>query len=113
MFIEGDRLAIPDEVFQAAPIDNPNFHLQLLFAIFLGGVWGYPMLEVRPAMEELARRIGPDRLMWGTDIPMVVRFYTYRQTLEHMRRCSDFLSPEEVDLIMGGNIARLMGAGRD
>ena len=108
-FIDGDRLAIPEEVYEAAPTDNPDFHLQVLFAIFLGGLWEYPMLEVRPTMEELVRRFGVERIQWGTDIPMVMRFYTYRQNLTHIRRVSDFLSPSEVALITGGNAARLMG----
>jgi L-fuconolactonase len=108
-FIDGDRLTIPDVVYDAAPTDNPNFHVQLLFAIFLGGLWEYPMLEVRPTMEQLVRRFGVDRLQWGTDIPMVMRFYTYKQNLAHMKRVSDFLDPSDVDMITGGNVARLMG----
>ena len=107
--MEGDRLVHPDEVYEAAPTDNPDFHLQVLFAIFLGGLWEYPMLEVRPTMEQLVRRFGVERIQWGTDIPMVMRFYTYRQNLTHIQRVADFLSPSEVDLITGGNAARLMG----
>jgi len=40
---------------------------------------------------------------------MVMRFYTYRQNLAHIRHVSDFLTPEEVGLITGGNTARLLG----
>ena len=109
MFREGDTVSVPDEVFEAAPIDNPNFHVQLLFAIFLGGVWDYPMLQIRPTLEMMARRIGADRLMWGTDIPMVMRHYTYRQSLDHIRSYCDFLGPDEMDMIVGGSVARLMG----
>ena len=109
MFMEEDGLAIPDEVFDAVPSDSPNFYLQVLFAIFLGGVWDYPMLQVRPAMETLVDRVGVDKLLWGTDMPMVMRFYTYRQNLTHMRICCDFLDSDQVDLIVGGNMARLMG----
>ncbi len=108
MFIDGDGLSIPDAVYDAVP-DSPRFYLQLLFAIFLGGVWDYPMHEVRPTMEKLVERVGVERLMWGTDIPMVMRFYTYRQNLNHIRICSDFLPDDQVDLIVGGNMARLMG----
>ena len=111
MFTEGDTMVLPDEVFDSAPIENPNFHLQLLFAIALGGDWDYPMHEVQPALETLTRRIGAERLIWGTDIPMVMRFYTYRQSLDHILGYSDFLSAQEKDLIVGGNVARLMGVG--
>jgi predicted TIM-barrel fold metal-dependent hydrolase len=108
-FVDGETLAIPDEVFDAMPADNPRFSLQLLFAIALGGIWEYPMLQVRDTMKQLVDRLGADRLMWGTDIPMVMRFYTYRQNLAHIRHVSDFLTPEEVGLITGGNTARLLG----
>jgi predicted TIM-barrel fold metal-dependent hydrolase len=111
MFIDGDGLDIPDAVYDAVP-DSPRFSMQLLFAIFLGGVWDYPMREVRPTMERLVERVGVERLMWGTDIPMVLRFYTYRQNLEHIRICSDFLPDDQVDLIVGGNMARLMGVSQ-
>ena len=111
MFIDGDGLDIPDAVYDAVP-DSPRFSMQLLFAIFLGGVWDYPMHEVRPTMEKLVERVGVERLMWGTDIPMVLRFYTYRQNLEHIRICSDFLPDDQVDLIVGGNMARLMGVSQ-
>ena len=109
MFKQGDGLTIPDEVFEAAPIDNPNFHVQLLFAILLGGEWEYPMPQVQPTLEKLVERFGAHRLIWGTDIPMVMRFYTYRQSLDHLRLHSEFLSSLEMDLIIGGNMARLMG----
>ena len=38
MFIGQDTLAIPDEVLDAVPSDNPNFYLQLLFPVLLGGI---------------------------------------------------------------------------
>ena len=49
--------------------------------------------------------------MWGTDIPMVMRFQTYRQSLDSLRFNLDFLDQADIDLICGGNTARLMGGG--
>ena len=108
MFREGETLSVPEQVFQAAPIDSPNFNLQLLFPIFFGGDWDYPMPQIRPTMETVVRRIGADRLIWGTDIPMVLRYLTYRQSLDYIRRYCDFLSTQEMDLILGENMVRLM-----
>ena len=112
VFMDGDGLSVPDEVFEALPLDSPNFYLQLMFAIYLGGMWDYPMLEVRPTIEQLVERVGVDRLVWGTDMPMVMRFYTYRQNLEHIRVCADFLGKREMEMILGGNMTRLMGLAR-
>ena len=40
---------------------------------------------------------------------MAMRFYTYHQNIDHIKACSVFLDPNEVDLTVGGNMARLMG----
>ena len=71
--IEENSLTIPNEVVDAVPSDSPNFYLQLLFPIYLDGIWDYPMLQVRSTMEKLVERIGVDRLLWGTDMPIVMR----------------------------------------
>ena len=107
LFIDGDRLKLPESVWE--PFENSNLYLQLLFPITLGNVWDYPMVEVRPTIEECARRIGPDRLMWGTDMPIVTRFWTYQQNIDFIRLYCDFLSSNDLDLIFGGTVARLMG----
>ena len=110
-FADENGIDVPDAVYDALPIDNPNFHVQLLFAIFFGGMYDYPMPQIRPALEKAVERLGADRLMWGTDIPMVMRFQTYRQSLDSLRLNLDFLDQADIDLICGGNTARLMGVG--
>ena len=104
-FIDGDGLKFPEEVWE--PFDNPNLYMQLLFPITLGNVWDYPMPQVRPTIEECVKRIGADRLMWGTDLPMVLRFWTYQQNIDFIRVYCDFLSQQEKDAILGGTAARL------
>ena len=69
------------------------------------------MPQIRSALEKVVERLGADRLMWGTDIPMVMRFLTYRQSLDSLRLNLDFLDQSDIDLICGGNTARLMGVG--
>lgn len=110
-FANENGIEVPDQVYDALPIDNPNFHIQLLFAIFFGGTYDYPMPQIRPTLEQVVERLGADRLMWGTDIPMVMRFQTYRQSLDSLKYNLDFLDQSDVDLICGGNVARLMGVG--
>ena len=67
------------------------------------------MPQVRPAIEECVKRIGADRIMWGTDMPIVSRFWTYRQNIDFIREHCDFLTKEELDAILGGTTARLLG----
>ena len=46
-----DTLEIPDAVYETAPIEHPNFHIQILFAVFLQTKWDYPMPQIRSALE--------------------------------------------------------------
>ena len=107
LFTEDDGLRIHEDVWR--PFDNPNLHLQLLFPIALGALWDYPMPQIRRTIEECVRRIGANRLMWGTDMPIVARFWTYRQNIDFIQTYCDFLSEEEMNSIMGGTVARLLG----
>ena len=67
-----DGIDLPEDVW--LPFESPNSHLQLMFPIALGGVWEYPMAEVRPTIEECVRRIGADHLIWGSAMPIVLRY---------------------------------------
>ncbi len=107
IFCSGDGLEIPDAVYRAIPV-SPYFYLQLLFPISLGDLWEYPMLQVKSTVETLGARIGADHLIWGTDMPIVMRFQTYRQTLEHMYACLSQFSPNDIALVTGGNMTQLM-----
>ena len=107
LFVEGDQLVYPDDIW--APFDNPNLHLQLMFPIGLGAVWEYPMREIRPTLQECVERIGSDRLMWGTDMPIVMRFWTYRQNIDFFVKHCSFLSDQDMQAIMGGTMARIIG----
>ena len=70
------------------------------------------MPQVRPAIEECVRRIGADRLMWGTDMPIVTRFWSYRQNIDFIRRYCNLLSSDELDAILSGTTARLLSVGQ-
>ena len=106
-FIKKDKIVLPEEVW--VPFENPNLHLQLLFPISLGTVWDYPMTEVQPTIVECVERLGADRLMWGTDMPMIMRYWSYRQNIDFIRRYCSFLDTEQTDAILGNTSARLMG----
>ena len=106
-FLEGDRIVLPEtlwDVFKA-----PQCHMQLLFPIQLGNVFEYPWVETEPVIQECVEHIGANRLIYGTDMPMVARFCTYRQTLNQYRRHCVFLNDAERGAITGGTAARLLG----
>ncbi len=107
-FLQGnDHIEFPAEMWEV--FRAPQCHLQLLFPIDIGGLWEYPWKETEPTVQECLEHVGAERLIWGTDMPMVARFCTYRQALDQYRVHCDFLSDDERAAVTGGTVARVMG----
>ena len=110
LFLAEDGLHLPDALFE--PFKASNAILELLFHISLGNVWDYPYTKLYPTIVELVERLGAERLMWGTDMPNVERFCTYRQTLDTFRvHCKGLISSKDLDHLLGGTAARLFNIG--
>lgn len=88
-----------------------QFSVEVLFPIARGRHQEYPYAEARPAIAALYDLMGAERLCWGSDMPNVERYCTYPQSLEYLRRHCDFIPARDMDLILGGNAARLFGIG--
>ena len=106
-FIEGDRIVLPDAVYES--FQNPNLSIEVCFPVRIGDMWDFPYREAIPTFQSMVEHIGADRLMWGTDMPFQNRHCTYKQSIDHIVKYCDFLSQEEIDLIMGGTAARVLG----
>jgi predicted TIM-barrel fold metal-dependent hydrolase len=108
----GRRLRLPAALFE--PFQVPTARLQLLFHISLGNVWDYPYAELHSAVAQLVDTLGSDRLMWGTDMPNVERFCTYRQTLETFTvHCRGVLADADIANLVGGTTARFFAGAVD
>ena len=83
--------------------------VEVLFPIYWGRNHAYPYLELRPVLRELHRRVGANRLCWGSDLPNVERNCTYRQSLDYLDRAAHFLTPADRDRLLGDNLAELFG----
>jgi predicted TIM-barrel fold metal-dependent hydrolase len=88
-----------------------NLQLEIMFPITWGGVWDYPYPEAQTLIRDLRDRFGAHKLIWGSDMPNVERFCTYRQCVDYVRRYCEFLTAAEKDLILGQNVAELCGIG--
>jgi predicted TIM-barrel fold metal-dependent hydrolase len=106
-FAKNGRYDFPDDL--AAVYRHDRLMLEVMFPITYGGVWDYPYPEAQALIESLRDRLGAARLMWGSDMPNVERFCTYRQSLDYVRRYCPFLTPREKDLILGDNCAAFYG----
>jgi predicted TIM-barrel fold metal-dependent hydrolase len=105
-FLDGNGLTLPDWLWE--PFEHPNLHIEVSFPVRLGDVFEYPWTEVWPALEAMLRHVGPDRMLWGCDMPFQNRFCTYRQSLVWLDR-TGLLDPGAAAAIKGGTAARLLG----
>ena len=108
-FAKARRWEFPDEVLAA--YRRENLLIEVMFPITWGGMWDYPYPEAQDLVRGMRDLFGASKLVWGSDMPNVERFCTYRQSLDYVRRYCEFLSPVEKDLILGGNAAELLGLG--
>ena len=107
LFLEGDRIVLPDGVWM--PFGSPNCSIEVCFPVRLGDLFDFPYREVWPTLEQMVDRIGARQLLWGSDMPFQNRFCIYRQSRDWIENYCDFLSAEDLRMIMGGTAARILG----
>src|SRR5712692_4653131 len=108
-FAGAGRWEFPPEVLAA--YRRENLLIEIMFPITWGGTWDYPYPEAQDLIRHMRDLFGASRLVWGSDMPNVERFCTYRQSLDYVRRHCAFLSAAEKDAVLGGNVAELFGLG--
>jgi predicted TIM-barrel fold metal-dependent hydrolase len=106
-FVEGDRFVLPATMWE--PFKGSSLAMEVSFPIRIGDWFDYPWRESWPALAAMVENIGPDRLLWGTDMPFQNRFCTYRQSHEYIERhCQAILSGADLEKVMGGTAARIL-----
>jgi len=86
--------------------------LAILFCCAFVSAADLPVPSVFPTIQSMVENIGADRLLWGTDMPFQNRHCTYRQSRDHIEKYCDFLSQDDLDLIMGGTASRILGLSK-
>ncbi len=106
-FIENGRVVYPQELFDI--FKKPNLFAEVVYPIQAGPVgWEYPFTEANELLRRQYGELGGHKLCWGSDMPNVERNCTYRQCLDHVKEHCGFIGNEDLELILGGNIARIM-----
>ena len=106
-FAASGQWEFPPDVLSIYKRDN--LLIEVMFPITWGGVWDYPYAEAQALIRGLRDTFGASKLVWGSDMPNVERFCTYKQSVDYVRRYCGFLSAMEKERILGGNAAELMG----
>ena len=98
-------IGIPEEVMSL--LARPNVYAEILFPAKSPE---YPYPQGQEMLKAMRDRVGAEKLLWGTDSPVGWTLWcTYRQAIDFIRLHCDFLTPDEKDLILGGNAARMFG----
>ena len=106
-FASAGRWDFPPEVLAA--YRRENLLIEIMFPITWGGVWEYPFIEAQELIRGMRDQLGASKLVWGSDMPNVERFCTYRQCVDYVRMHCPFLTAAEKDAVLGGNVAALFG----
>jgi hypothetical protein len=100
-----DRLTLPP-VVERLMTEMP-VSAELLYPISWGGRFEYPYAKSMHHFRHLVDRFGSGRFTWGSDMPNVERYCTYRQTFTYAWEHADFLNAEDRRAIFRENTLAL------
>ncbi|NKF24154.1 amidohydrolase family protein [Solimonas marina] len=67
----------------------------------------YPFRSLQDTLQRVFEAFGPERVIWGSDLSRL--HHPYRQCVSHFCETLPWLSKDDLALVMGGNICRLLG----
>ena len=114
-----ERLDICIDHMADSPVDKPEKLKKLLALarypsvyVKISHLWSlsqepYPYRDTHDHVKRLYDAFGPQRLMWGTDWPMVEQYCGYAKALALYRDELDFFSDEDRRWILGGTALKL------
>ncbi|WP_309084606.1 amidohydrolase family protein [Chelativorans sp.] len=85
----------------------PNIFLKISGFAHTDPSGAFPYADQEWLAREFYSAFGPERLIWGSDFPVVTRAMSYPQALEVVQQHYRFLSEAERGLLFGGNLQRL------
>lgn len=97
-----DEIEIPS--FAEEVIKKGNILVEIIYPVMRGRVEDYPYPLSHMAIRKLYNTFGAQKLVWGSDVPMVERYCTYSQSLNYLKDYCDFIPQEDMELILGKNI---------
>jgi len=100
------RFDIPPSFLEC--LKRPNLHLEVMLHLMAPDTQ-YPWPWAQQMLRQFHDVLGPEKLLWGSDMPAAERTYPYAQAMDYIRMHCPFLSEPDRDLILGGNAARLFG----
>ena len=106
-FKENGEVEFPRELIDI--FKKPNVFAEITYPIQVGPMgWDYPFPQAQKLIKQQYEEFGGSKLVWGSDMPNLERNCTYKQSLTYLTNYCDFIEPKDMELILGGNIARIL-----
>ena len=67
----------------------------------------YPWRDAHDLVKRVYHAFGAERITWGTDWPVCLRWTTYAQTLSVVRDEMDFFTPQDREWVLGKTALKL------
>ena len=93
-------------------IEKGNILVELVYPIARGVIEEFPFTRSLDAVRILYESLGAEKLIWGSDIPMVERYCTYSQSLTYFTHYCDFIPTSDMELILAGNLQKVFGIAK-
>jgi predicted TIM-barrel fold metal-dependent hydrolase len=103
---DSGRVQLPDIIVEL--LSNAPVHAEILYPIGWGGRHEYPYSLAVEHARQLVGRFGTGKFLWGSDMPNVARYCTYRQSLTYLWNHADFLSPADRRAVFRENALALL-----
>jgi predicted TIM-barrel fold metal-dependent hydrolase len=100
-----ERFDLPRPILDC--IKLPNMHVEIMFHLMAPDM-EYPFEWAQRALKELYEEMGPEKLLWGSDMPGAERTIAYHHTMDYVRLHADFMSDSDKAMFFGGNAARVL-----
>jgi predicted TIM-barrel fold metal-dependent hydrolase len=97
---------------QVALAESPNVWLDTAALPAYLQEEGYPFPSARRYLMMAVDIVGPDKILWGTDVPGLLTVATYRQLVTLGRLHTDFLPCDDQKKILGLNAQKVYGKPR-
>jgi L-fuconolactonase len=73
---------------------------------------GFPFRDIREHLADAVSRFGADRLIWGSNHPVVLGACTYAESLDYLEDC-DFLDADQLAWLVGGSLRELLSRSKE
>jgi len=102
---ETERLRLPSVLERL--LTDGAVSAEILYPIGWGGRMEYPYPKAMEHIRQLLDRFGAERFLWGSDMPNVERYCTYRQTLTYFSDHAPFLNATDRQRVFRDNALAL------